>query len=219
MAILSREQAARVVLEMERFELARPLYSKIVQVKQTTLGHNHPEVAKSLLSPAQVLTALGDHGKPIQQCELALSIFRVYFDPDDDPIVDTLEQIARTFHGDGRSKKALILFKEALKLTKRRHGIEHERFATTCKAIASVQLDLGLLPEAREAMEIALSVYRAIYPSKHSKIQSMQRQVQRLENCTKAGSDGSSTMDTTIHTEKGGELRPHFINTRALEKK
>jgi tetratricopeptide (TPR) repeat protein len=142
------------------FEGARVLVEKSVQLKENSLGKEHPDLGISLGDLAATLTLAGHHAEALAAANRALEIFHKYNDPDSYGLGFTYSNQGAALNGLGRYAEAEDAFTKALQILSKSVGAAHPETASALHGLGEIRVARGIPVAAVPLFERALEIRR-----------------------------------------------------------
>ena len=98
----------------KRYEEAEPLYKKVIQIDETSLGVDHPGLAADLSNLALLYTSQGKYSEAIPLFSRALTIYKKAYGDNNLAVLDCKLNLANAYSHSAQSKDAEKLYLEAL---------------------------------------------------------------------------------------------------------
>ncbi|MBX9567750.1 MAG: tetratricopeptide repeat protein [Candidatus Obscuribacterales bacterium] len=98
----------------KRYDEAEPLYRKVIEIDEQSLGPDHPGLASDLTNLALLYNLQGKNSEALPLLERALSIYLKAYGDSNLAVVDCKLNLATTYDRLGQSQKAEELYKQAL---------------------------------------------------------------------------------------------------------
>ena len=136
----------------------RRLAERALSIKETVLGPDHPEVAKSLMNLGILVRKEGDFGEAQRLLERSLEIREKTLGPRDPETAASLDEIADVLQTTGKYDRARGLYERALAIQEGSPGPESPEVARTLNSMAIMLLDLGEYEHAKSRFERALAI-------------------------------------------------------------
>ncbi|HEY5807183.1 MAG TPA: tetratricopeptide repeat protein [Povalibacter sp.] len=144
----------RVYFNMGLLSEAQPLLERALVIRGPLLGKNHPDVAASLVSLAQLRRELGAYDEAATQLDRALEINRLAYGASSPQVAETLHEQGRLYYAMGRLDDAEKALQESLSIYSQAAG-------TRALQITPVMTDLAIVMQARNDYSGAERLYRA----------------------------------------------------------
>jgi tetratricopeptide (TPR) repeat protein len=158
---------ARLLLNLGRYEEAKPLAQRALEINKARNCPNHPDEAWYLNSLANILQA----NEPVDQVEplrrRALEIAETYYAPNDHNVAMYLNNLAHLLMVDDRKKEAEQLMLRALEIDQSHHGPDDPKVAIDLNNLAELLSDTQRKDEAEQLMRRALQIDENYYAPSH----------------------------------------------------
>lgn len=167
-----------IVVEAERLDGkvkdagTRDLARRAIRIKEAVLGSDHPDVARSVNSLANLLAESGDYAgaKPLFQRVLAIQ--EGALNPNNPLLGKTLNNLANLISDMGDYTGSVPLYERSLRIKEKAYGAEDPQLISTLVGLAILQRLMGDYTEARQqcdrALHIAESKLRPGHPRRAS---------------------------------------------------
>jgi serine/threonine-protein kinase len=156
--------------EMGRYEEARGLYERALELRRNVLGPEHPKVISALNNLGVALGALGKYEEARAAYEQALSLRRKTLGPDNPLVANSYSNLGTALGQLGKHEEARDLYEHALAIRKNALGPEHPDVATSRNNLAVALDALGRYEEARKELESALAIREKLLKPEHPDI-------------------------------------------------
>ena len=163
------ETMGQVYWRLGLYDEAEPLVRDSLELRESTLGPDHPEVADSLISLGDVLVAKGrfDEAEPFYRRAVDL---RRTAAPD--ARAESLANLGLVLQDKGNLAEAEQLLVEALDLRREALGTEHPSYATNLHNLASLYSDQGRLALAADLFDQVLAIDEKTLAPEHPDVSS-----------------------------------------------
>jgi len=141
-----------------RYRDAIPKAREALALREQALGPDHPEVATSLNSLAELLRLTGDYGGARPLYERALKIREQVLGPNHRDVTTSLNNLALVLQAIGDYAGARTLFERALKTREQTLGPNHSWVALSLNNLARLLLIIGDYAAAKPLYERALKI-------------------------------------------------------------
>jgi tetratricopeptide (TPR) repeat protein len=141
-----------------RFKEAERLYRRALDIREKTLGKEHPDTITTLDNLARVLDDKGDYEEAEKLYRRALEIFEKTLGKEHPNTATTLNSLAILLRHKGNYEEAEKLFRRALEISEKILGKEHPNTATTLNNLANLLYDKGDYEEAERLFRRALEI-------------------------------------------------------------
>ncbi len=131
-----------------KYSEAIPIARRLLELREKTLGQEHPNTATSLNNLALLYKAMGDYAKAEPLYQRALKIREKALGPEHPGTATTLDSLAALYYATGHYAKAEPFYQRALKIKEKALGPDHPDTVTALSNLALLKLDCG---EAKNA--------------------------------------------------------------------
>ena len=135
------------------WKLIAPMYEEILQVLETKLGSEHPDVATTLNNLAGLYRSMGSYEKALPLYQRDLEISEKVLGPEHPDVATTLNNLAGLYKHMGSYEKALPLYQRALEIYEKVLGPEHPYVATTLNNLAVLYNNMGAYEKTAQLKE------------------------------------------------------------------
>jgi tetratricopeptide (TPR) repeat protein len=146
---------------------AMAAFERALRIDESTLGPDHPDVARDVNNIGTVLCDLGDLQGAKTAHERALKIREAAFGPDHPDVASDVSNLGTVLRDLGDLQGAKTAFERALKIDEAAFGPDHPDVARDVNNLGGVLHDLGDLQGAKTAHERALKINEAAFGPDH----------------------------------------------------
>lgn len=139
-------------------------------IRKRVGGSNSIEAAKSAVDLGEALKTNGDYANAAVRLTDAIAVMRKQLRPDDDHIASALGSLANVRYQQANNPEAERLFREALRLSRARHGAGSSEVADRLQQLGSFLVYTGQAEKGRSLLEESLSIYQHVYGQLHPKV-------------------------------------------------
>jgi len=162
---------------------------RAVQIRQSALGTEHPDVAADLLALAPILDALGRTGEAAELYARASAILeRTPANEYDRAVFENNLGVAAAERGDVRAAKGH--YTTALTMKERLLGPEHADVALTLHNLGALAYQMEKRDEARGLLCRALTIFETTLPATHPKLVACREMLADVGRTTRAPDSG-----------------------------
>jgi len=161
---------AHVLWRKGRYAEAEPLFKRALQIREQTLGPDHPHVASSLNDLAISYLSRGQYAQAEPPFKRALAIREKTLGPDHPNVATSLQNLATLYNAQGRYAKAEPLYKRALAITERTLGSNHPNVAVGLNNLAALYYSQGQYAQAEPFIKRALAIDEKALGPDHAKL-------------------------------------------------
>jgi tetratricopeptide (TPR) repeat protein len=140
------------------FQEAQPHLEQALQIREKTLGPNHPDTAVSLNNLGELYRARGKYAKAEPLYQRALKIKEKALAPNHPSVGSSLHNLGTLYYYQGKYDKAEPLYRRALKIREETLGPDHPDVATTLNNMAKLYYVRGKYSEAEPLYRKALKI-------------------------------------------------------------
>jgi len=149
------------------YSTARPLYARVLEIRERVLGAEHQRTAASLNQLAALLADQGDLVAARPLYERALAVWEKTLGPEHPDTASSLNNLALLLSNQGDLARARPLQERALAIWEKVLGPEHPYTASSLNNLATLLQDQGELLAARPLAERALAIREKIHGPGH----------------------------------------------------
>ena len=135
-----------------RYAEAEPLFKRALQIREQTLGPDHPHVASSLNDLAISYLSRGQYAQAEPLFKRALEIWEQTLGPDHHHVASGLKNLAGLYLIEGNYAKAESLHKRALGIREKALGSDHPDLAWSLDNLAAIYQEMGRGDEAKKLL-------------------------------------------------------------------
>ena len=146
---------------------AVPLAERVLVIRESVLGANHPDVARTLNSLATLYQDTSDYPRAEKLFRRSLSIEEGVFGKDHPNLAIAYGNLATLYYDIGDYEQSELLMKKALSLREKTFGKEHPDVALSLHNLTRLYEAKGDYVQAIDVCEQALAIYRKVYPPDH----------------------------------------------------
>jgi CHAT domain-containing protein/Tfp pilus assembly protein PilF len=152
------DRQVQELLDAGKYSEAIPPAAQCLQLRERTLGPEHPGTALSLNNLAELYARMGDYAKAEPLYQRALKINEKALGPDHPSTALSLNNLARLYYETGSHAKAEPLDQRALKINEKALGPDHRSTALSLNHLALLYDDMGDYAKAEPLFERALKI-------------------------------------------------------------
>ena len=149
------------------YEKAQQLLTEALQLQESNLGPDHPDLAVSLNNLAIIKVHFGSYSQARDYHLRALAIRENHFGPDSEWVGETLNNLAAVLSYMGDYKAALDAQERAVSIIKNQLGTDHQRYWWTSLNLGITYLDMGDFSGAQPICEEVLKALQHRYGPDH----------------------------------------------------
>jgi tetratricopeptide (TPR) repeat protein len=151
------------------YDKALEFHKKCLDIRQKTLGADHPDVASSHNNIGMVLRGQGEYNKALEAYQQCLEIRLKSLGADHTDVASSYNNIGVVWNNKGEYDKALEFYQQCLDIELKTLGAEHPSVATSYNNIGLVWKTKGEYDKAlkfyQQCMDIELKTLGAEHPS------------------------------------------------------
>jgi serine/threonine protein kinase/Tfp pilus assembly protein PilF len=151
-------------------EEAEPWLRQALQMRQDTLGREHPDVAASMDDLAALLRDKGENEKAERVCREALAMRRSLLGNDSEEVADSLNTLGVILLVQGRYEAAEAHLRESLGIRRKLLGDKSTEVAESLNNLATVLHDRGDYGGAEPLYRESLAIDRRVLGEEHPKV-------------------------------------------------
>jgi CHAT domain-containing protein/tetratricopeptide (TPR) repeat protein len=149
---------AALYRDQGRFADAEPLYKRSLEIREKTLGPDHPDIAASLNTLANLYQSQSRYDDAAPLYKRALAIYLKAFGSNHRDVATTLGNLANLYLNQGRYADAEPLFKQSLAIKEKALGPNHSDVATALNNLASLYGKQGRYADAEPLFKQSLAI-------------------------------------------------------------
>jgi CHAT domain-containing protein/tetratricopeptide (TPR) repeat protein len=150
-----------------KYDEARPLAERMLEIHERVLGLKHPVVAADLNNLASIHSIKGDYAKAERIAQRALTIRETALGPEHSDIAATLNLLAIIYKNKGEYAKAEPLYLRALTIRETALGPEHTDIASFLNNIGNFYHEIGNDRKAEPFLQRALTIQEKALGPEH----------------------------------------------------
>lgn len=159
-----------VYVNLGLLEEAEPLIERALVMRRELLDPDHPDVAESLHSYAELLSWRGEIDRAESMFRQAVAIRRRALGAGHPDVATSLKSLAVTLSWKDRNKEAEPYYREALAIQRQALGQRHPLVAETMADLGGVVQNLGRVDEAEALHRESLSIRRQVLGEDHPEV-------------------------------------------------
>jgi tetratricopeptide (TPR) repeat protein len=137
---------------------AAAFYRRGLEIKEKTLGADHPDLVNTLTPLASIHEVIGDLDEALALAKRALKIAEGSYPPDHEAVDGGLDMLAFVHYSRGEYDLAEPLFEKSLEIRRKRLDPDHPEIAKLLSSIGSLYRGQERYAEALELQQKALKV-------------------------------------------------------------
>jgi CHAT domain-containing protein len=154
---------------MGAYAKAEPLYQQALEIRQKTLGPEHPDTANSLSNLGGLYREMGNYARAEPLFQQALEIRQKTLGPEHPDTANSLNDLAELYSAIGAYPKAEPLLEQALQIRKKAFGPEHPDTAVSLNNLAKLYANRRDYAKAEPLYRQALQIWTKALGSEHPK--------------------------------------------------
>jgi CHAT domain-containing protein/Tfp pilus assembly protein PilF len=151
-----------------KYDEARNLVERMLEIHEKELGPNHPDVAADLNNLAILYSISGDYAKGEQLGQRALTLREKALGPEHPDVANTLNNLAIIYKERGEYAKAEPIYLRALAIREKALGPEHTDIANFVNNLANLYLEMGDYAKAEPFFQRALNIQERALGTEHT---------------------------------------------------
>ncbi len=164
------EQQGITYAQAQQFDQALPLFEQALQLRQTTLGPSHPQVADSLYNLGKLTYYLGQYQQSVDYYQQALQIRETVTPPNEAGLVNTLVGLGISYGDLGDYPQAIQVIQRAYDIQIRALPANHPDLVLSLVNLGAMETIQGNYAAAINHLERALAIQTATLPANHPTI-------------------------------------------------
>ncbi len=168
--LIEAQRLNQEVMKLHRegkYNQAIPLAKRALLIREKLLGSEHPDVATSLNSLAQLYQAQGNYSKAEPMLKRSLAIREKVLGSEHPYVAASITNLAAIYRLQGSYSKAEPMLKRSLAIFEKVLGSEHPNVATTLTYLASLYESQGNYTSAEPLYLRSLAIYEKVLGSEH----------------------------------------------------
>ncbi|MFO0903254.1 MAG: tetratricopeptide repeat protein [Pirellulales bacterium] len=162
-----QETLAIAFRSIGRFEEATRLQEEVREYRESTLGPEHPDTAKSKLNLGAMYYAEGRHTEAEPLCNQCLETYRRVLGPEAYPTLVSMNNLATLYEFQARYAEAESLYNQCLEIERRVLGPDHPQTLITLQNLASLYKAQANYAEAERCLTQCLEIQRRVMGPEH----------------------------------------------------
>ncbi len=149
------------------WSLIFPLYEEMLQIQETKLVTEHPDIATTLHKTALLYKKTGRYKEALPFYQRSLKIRENMMEPDNTDVANTLKDMAAIYRRMGMYEEAVPLCNRALEIHEKVLGPEHLYVAKTLNVMAILYKNMGEYKKALLFYQRALKIHEKESEDEH----------------------------------------------------
>jgi CHAT domain-containing protein/Tfp pilus assembly protein PilF len=150
-----------------KYDEARPLGERVLEIREKMLGASHSEVARSVNNLGRLYDLMGDYARSEPLYQRALTIREKVLGPEHPDVAASLNNLALLYSISGDYAKAEQFYQRALTIWEESLGAEHPEVAGTLINIAILYYDRGDYRKAEPLFQRAQAICEKTLEPEH----------------------------------------------------
>jgi len=152
------------------YDVADPMYRRLLEMHRKLYGAEHPLVADDIHSLASIQSDLGYYGQAEQFARQALAITQAYYGKDNPKVADDLTSLGQALSYENKFDEAITVLERALAIKEQAYGPVHSSVADTLNEIGNVEYQRNQWDAAEARFRRVVEIYRSVYGDHHFKV-------------------------------------------------
>jgi CHAT domain-containing protein/Tfp pilus assembly protein PilF len=152
-----------------KYDEARPLGERVLEIREKTLGPDHPDVALAVNNLANLFNLKGDFERSEEGYQRALKIREKALGPEHPDVASTLNNLAYLYNEKGDYAKAEQLYQRAVAIVEKALGAEHPDVAAVLTSFGKLYYERCEWEKAELLFQRALTTWEkalgAVHPN------------------------------------------------------
>lgn len=144
--------------QAEEIALALSSYQRALAIRERAFGTNHPDVAKTLTSLADLHVVQGQYDTAVSMYRHALAIMERALGPEHPEMADTMHRLAELYDHQGREVQALRFYQRMFVIRERALGSHHRDVGAALDALAGAYIQRRFVAASKAAAWRAIAV-------------------------------------------------------------
>jgi len=157
---ISLNSMGNLMMHLQRFDEAEPLYEEALEIHTRVLGADHPFTVTDLHNMGWLAYYQGDYEKSEGRFRQALETSRRIYGDSHPKLVDALGSIGRCLQQRGQYEEAVASAREALAIATECHGPDNLQTAQAMGQLAVILGEMGEIEENEELNRKILEIRR-----------------------------------------------------------
>jgi CHAT domain-containing protein/Tfp pilus assembly protein PilF len=153
-----------------KYDEARPLGERVLQIREKVLGLDHPDVARIVHNLGFLYYLKAEYARAETYYQRALAIREKILEPEHPEITVSLNNIALLYTDIGKYDKAELLYQRTLNIYHKTLGTEHPDVATTITNLAKLYYYTGDYEKAEPLFQRARAIFEKALGPEHPNV-------------------------------------------------
>ena len=163
-------QAGYYLEDRAQYPQAEPLYQRALEIRERTVGSDHPDTAQSLNNLASLYECQGKYEEAEPLYQRALEVRARIVGPNHPDTAQSLNNLAELYRVQGKYKAAELLYLRALTIWEQALGPEDPETASCLNNLGLLYDSLGRCEEAEQCFHRALAIDEQAFGSDHPNV-------------------------------------------------
>ncbi|MEG4114147.1 tetratricopeptide repeat protein, partial [Microcoleus sp. Pol12B3] len=146
---------------------AEPLHQRSLAIREKALGSEHPHVATSLHSLAELYRQMGNYAQVEPLYQRSLAIWEKALGSEHPHVATSLNNLALLYQDMGNYAQAEPLHQRSLAIREKALGSEHPHVAISFNSLALLYQDMGNYAQAEPLFQRSLAIWEKALGSEH----------------------------------------------------
>jgi CHAT domain-containing protein/Tfp pilus assembly protein PilF len=153
-----------------KYDEARPLGERVLQIREKTLGADHLDVAQLVNDLGRLYYFMAEYARSEEYYQRALTIREKVLGADHPEVAGSLNNIALLYTDIGKYDNAELFYQRALNLLAKSRGAEHPDVAVTITNFAKLYMLIGDYDKAEPLFQRARAIFEKALGPEHPNV-------------------------------------------------
>jgi CHAT domain-containing protein/Tfp pilus assembly protein PilF len=158
------------LLRAGKYDEARPLGERALQIREKTLGSDHQDVAHSANNLGHLCYRKAEYARAEAYYQRALTIREKLLGPEHPEVAVSLNNLALLYSDMGQYDKAELFYQRALNILDKSLGTEHPDVAATITNFARLYMVIGDYEKAEPLFQRARAIFEKALGPEHTNV-------------------------------------------------
>jgi CHAT domain-containing protein/Tfp pilus assembly protein PilF len=158
------------LLRAGKYDEARPLGERALQIREKTLGSDHPDVAQSSNNLGHLCYLKAEYARSEAYLQRALAIREKVLGPEHPQVADSFNNIALLYSDMSQYDKSELFYQRALNIGDKSLGTEHPDVAATITNFAKLYILRGDYEKAEPLFQRARAIFEKALGPEHPNV-------------------------------------------------
>ncbi len=198
-----------------RYDEARPLGERVLEIREKTLGPDHPDVALAVNNLSNLFNLKGDFEKSEEGYQRALKIREKVLGPEHPDVASTLNNLAYLYNEKGEFAKAEELYKRAVTINEKALGAEHPDVAAVLTSFGKLYFERCEFDKAEPLFQRAQTTWEKALGAEHPNVSIALSNLAALYSATNDYAKAESRLQRalTIDLKVWGPEHPQAVSS------